>query len=205
MKIKRHTTYTAEVDGHELEIPFEFCEGSEVLKISADGQQARLGVLVQDDSPADPFEEYDDGDFFQFNRRRIHDCSRPDTDDFRRLIRQYPGRVFTIDTAGEGYRIAAGPFTVADTKGRQSVSDSAIEDADGYYIVPEDATDKASYAKGALEQYSAFCEGDVYGVCVWEYTLQEDGSWSEPDRENECWGYYGRQYAEEQLKSEVER
>jgi hypothetical protein len=77
-----------------------------------------------------------------------------------------------------------------------------IEDADGYYIAPDDVNDPATYAKGIMGTYSAWAEGDVWGVCVWLYN-KVDGEWElDESGRDECWGYYGRKYAEAELKDQ---
>jgi hypothetical protein len=205
--IRRHTDYMFEhyERAHDTEhifpLPFDTESDPELIYISENGLKAVLGFLVPDNSPEDPFDG-DEGEFYQFNSRYNHDISRPDYGDFKRIIRANPGRVFTVCTAGDGYAVDEGPFTVADTKGSNgSISDQAIDYAAGYYIAPEDATDPAAYAKAVLGTYSDYCNGNVYGVVVWIYERSSiDDSWGEPDRENECWGYYGSDdYTAEEL------
>jgi hypothetical protein len=184
MTIKRHTTLTAEIAEHSFPIPFEFDEGSEILHISDDGQTARLGVLCRDDRSSDPLEEFDEGEFYQFNRRIIHDCERPEIDDFKRLIRANPGRVMPVDSTVVIYRVAGPALTVSDTKGDPCKAESILDEIDGYYIPPAGVADPAEYAKGVLEDYSNRCQGEVYGVCVWEYTKTESG-WELTSQDNE--------------------
>jgi hypothetical protein len=202
MAIKRHTTLTAEIGEHSFPIPFEFDEGSEILRISDDGQTARLGVLCRDDFPSDPLEEFDEGEFYQFNRRNIHDCERPELDDFKRLIRANPGRVMPVDSTVDRYRVAGPALTVSDTKGDPCKAESVLDEMDGYYIPPADVADPAEYAKGVLEEYSAWCQGDVYGVCIWEYVRQGD-AWELTDRDYEVWGFYGWDFAKQSLNEEM--
>jgi hypothetical protein len=201
MKIKSRTNYTVEIDGHEFEIPFPFEEGSEQLIL--DGDKARLGVLVRDEDPSDPLAEFDEGELVQFDRKHIRYKERPDLEDFKRVIRASPGRVVLVYSRGDGYFTSENALTVADTKSANCGA-SDIENADGYYIAPEDVTDAARYAKGAIKQYSSWCTGDVYGVCVWTYTLEGE-TWTLDDdgRDNESWGYYGYNYALETLKEEM--
>jgi hypothetical protein len=202
MKIKSRTNYTAEIDGHEFEIPFPFEEGSEQLII--DGDTARLGVLVHDEDPSDPLAEYDGGELVQFDQGRKYGQTRPDLEDFKRVVRANHGQVVLIyGRQDESFLTADKALTVADTKGANCGA-SDIENADGYYIAPKDVTDAARYAKGAIAEYSAWCSGNVYGVCVWSYTLDgEEWALDEDGRDNECWGYYGYDYALETLKEEM--
>jgi hypothetical protein len=51
------------------------------------------------------------------------------------------------------------------------------------------------FARGAAEEYTSWCNGDCYGVTVATY----DAQGVELDSD-ECWGYIGREYAEQALK-----
>jgi hypothetical protein len=228
--IRRADTFYEDDTYGSFPLPFsgKFC--SEELAVSEDGRRAVLGVLCQDDFPQDPIENYDEGEFVQFNSRYIHSGDRPEIDAWKRIIRENPGRVFTICTAGAGYAIDAGPFSVKDTKDIKTCiaggkpykwlisngpAESALDESDGYYVCPADVTDPAAYAAGVLESYTAFCNGDVYGVCIWQFTREPvsyglDGlpdtdeftDWELTDRDQECWGYLGSKYAEEELASQ---
>lgn len=228
MGIKKHTTYTWESpDGEILPIPFEFSQdGSELFRMSDDGLSCILGVLDQDQDPEDPFDG-DEGEFYQFNRHYYHCTAHPDIEDWKRIVRANPGRVFTHDGTGDCH----GPGTTycrvdsivmprdcrGDKRtGENSRAEELLDEAGGYYIVPEDATDPRSYADSALETYSQWCNGDVYGVCIWSYTrdfaeYDLDGNgvpgeftdWEEPERE-ECWGFFGYDYAEKELQEQFD-
>lgn len=201
--LKHVTKHYLEMDDNKFPLPFDPGGEPAHFYLSANGLKAIVGFLVQDDSPADPFEEFEEGDFYQFDHRYKHDTPRPDIEDFKRIVRANPGRVVTVDRCGDGYR-AGELVTPADCRGREnSRAERLLDDADGYYIVPEDVTDAARYAKGAIEQYSAWCEGDVYGVIVWEYTRESiDDAWEDPGRDMEVWGFYGYRYASEELRGE---
>jgi hypothetical protein len=193
MSIKSRTTYTTELDGHIFPIPFEYIEGSEVLQIN--GETARLGVLVCDESSPDPFEEFDEGEFYQFNSRYAHFIEKPNMDEFVQIVLDNPGRVVAIEKIGNSYK--ADRLIVEHRAGWLS------DLVDGYYIAPKDVTDPANYAKGVLEEYSTWCQGEVFGVCVWEYRRAGE-EWELTSRDNECWGYYGYSYAEQTLKEQME-
>ncbi|MDY0282414.1 MAG: hypothetical protein RBR35_17845 [Salinivirgaceae bacterium] len=199
MSIKAHTSYTAEIDGHEFPIPFPYLEDSEILRISDDGQTARLGVLVQDEDFLDPLEGYDDGVFVQHDRYKTHYGERLDLEEAKRLIHANPGRVVTVRSGGYSAYIADGePFTVEDTKGEDC---RALElcNATGYYVAPKDVADPASYAKSTLHTYSDWCNGECYGVCVWSYTRTENGWELDEYSREECWGFIGYRDAQEEL------
>ena len=216
-KTERTATTYFEKDGHTFELPFTGDFYRERLHVTDDGLTAVLGMLCQDEDAEDPFDG-DDGDFYQFDGGCIHHTTRPGIDAFKRLIRENPGRVFTHNGTGNWHGpgttrclVTAGPFTVADTKNpknrkianQYSTAENALYDASGYYIIPEDATDPLKHAQGALDTYSAWCNGEVYGVVVWVYTREnDDADWGEPDRDSECWGYIGSDYAEQELEDQ---
>ena len=193
MAMKRHVSYTYEADGQSFPIPFEFEESSAILRLSPDGQHAMLGVLVWDEDASDPMEASEEG--------LLYDCDRPDLGEFKRLIRENPGRIVPVDVYGDGiYKAERGVLDVADTKGEDCLAGRILEEMDGFYIAPDDVTDPLAYARGVLETYSAWCRSEVYGVCVWKY--RKDGTeWTLTDGEHEDWGYYGREAAEAELAS----
>lgn len=56
------------------------------------------------------------------------------------------------------------------------------------------------YAKGVLEEYVSWCNGDVYGCCVETFvkTGPEDDDWESVEAD-ECWGFIGSDHAEQSL------
>jgi hypothetical protein len=191
--MRQETRYFHELnDGREVEIPFNI-EGADITEVQT-ADKIILGCIVRDSDPVDPLEEFDEGTLVQFDRRHKHDRARPDTEDFRSIIRENKGRVFYVDSMRDGYSIGQ-QATIKNSKD--------IEDAAGYYIAPKDlkpGKQAAGYAKGALEQYSQWCEGDVWGVCVWEYNKAT----LELLDQDEVWGYYGTKYAEQELENALE-
>jgi hypothetical protein len=199
--MKAHTTYTHDIeigdDTITLDIPFPFEEGTEVYQQA--GDKIILSALCLDDCPSDPLEEWEEGEFYQFASRRKHYTRRPEVEDFKRTIRANPGRVVLIYSRGDGYFTDDKALIVADTKGETCYA-CEVENADGYYIAPEDVTDPASYAKGAIETYSAWCTGDVWGILTWTFDLE--GNLVGDDARNECWGFYGCRYALEEMQGQ---
>jgi hypothetical protein len=57
------------------------------------------------------------------------------------------------------------------------------------------------YAKGVLDEYVKWCNGECYGCVVQTYKLEDD-VWVEKGDWDSCWGYIGYEYAEETLKDE---
>lgn len=207
MTTKKQTEYYYEHDEESFELPFDPEGDPDEIYISANGLKAVLAFLVRDEFPADPFEEFDEGDFYQFGRDYKHYTPRPDIEEFKSIVRANPGRVVTVDSCGDGYRaghLVTPQMCRGDRRtGENSEAEKLLDDSDGYYIAPEDATNPEQYAKGSIEQYSAWCEGDVYGIAIWEYTRSSISKpWEDTDRGNECWGYYGYKYALETLREE---
>lgn len=196
--LKKHTTYY----WNNLELPFDTETEPEFEFTSEDGKIIIAGFLIRDDCPSDPIEDYDEGEFYQFSSCSIHYTPRPDADEFKRIICEYPGRVFTVacyEHSNVSYTISQGPFYPADVKGKKNNqrAQDIIDDASGYYIVPADVTDARRYAEGVLESYSNWCNGEVYGVSIWKWI---DGEFVEDSRDSECWGFNGYQYAKEELE-----
>jgi len=90
-----------------------------------------------------------------------------------------------------------------------------------YWYVTYDSTPwreavGANAGSASLEEYKAWCEGEVYGYVIekqvtWhavnpvtddpEYAEYPDRtSWEEIPDDGSCWGFYGRGYAEDQAK-----
>lgn len=106
---------------------------------------------------------------------------------------QYPGRVFWV----ERYEHSLVRYALM---GESSHVDRQWDVAPGVavIVIPEDFTPPYDdVARNSLEEYTSWCNGDVYGIVhVW---LNPDGT---PDEDESCWGYIGREYAEQQLDDE---
>jgi len=189
--MRAETRYYYELeDGRGVKFPFDI-EDADVTEIHREGK-ILLGCLVHDDCPVDPLEEFGEGELWQFDSRYKYGTSRPGPKYFKSTLRANPRRVFYIHE-----RCRDGGYFLGDRATIKNADE--VENADGYYIVPEDvpARHRAIYAKGVIEQYSAWCEGDVWGVCVWAYDAD---TLELLDRDPEVWGYYGRAYAESELE-----
>lgn len=175
-------------DGRRLELPFD-PESDEVTLIQHN-DEILLGCLVRDDDSPDPLVDYDEFAFVQFESEYIHCRPRPEPEDFKETIRENKGRVFYVESAGDGYEISHEALL-------KNAGD--IDIATGYLIVPADVTSPAKYAQGVMAEYSSWCEGDVWGVCVWHY----DAETLDLRDRDECWGCYGSEYAEQVLKERI--
>lgn len=208
---RTNTTHYIEHEGKEFVVPFEVIDGSEIVTIK--GDKAIVSYLSPDSDCEDPFEMIE-GTFVQFNYNYIHSDRKPDIEAFKRLIREYPNRVFTIDFKdygcnGSDYSVADGPFSVKDTKGERRTGDKskaeeALDFADGYYVVPEDVPEdiRLSYAEGVMQNYTDWANGNCYGIVHCEFIRVED-KWVMKDDEEAVWCYIG-DYAEKEMKKEHE-
>jgi hypothetical protein len=217
MKVKRRIIYT----WGALEVPWEFDSGSELFKMSDDGLSCVLGTLTQDTDPFNPVDD-DNGELVIFDNR----SGRLGVDGWKQLIRENAGFIVPVnyaDYGSSGCRISCDRvLTVKDTKGDKrsganSYAEKVLDTMGGYYIIPSDATDPQSYAESVMRTQQQYYDGEVYGVCIWTYTrdfkeydLNGIGvpgkytEWSEPNRDDECWGFFGYRYAEKELKEQFE-
>lgn len=203
--MKTKTQYYIDVDEwQDVEIPFLIEEDTVISKTV--GDKFFIGALRHDEMPEDPITHYDYGKFYQFNWNYIHHIDRPSPEDFKTLIRQNPGKIVLVygDAYRGTYHADDAALTVKDTKGKNAKC-YEVGDAQGYYISPEDAEDAedaARYAKGAMDEYTAYCQGDCYRVCIFEYAIIEtdNGKALEYITDDCVWGFYGSKYAEEELK-----
>jgi hypothetical protein len=62
-------------------------------------------------------------------------------------------------------------------------------------VVPPDVTDPRCWADGMMGSWTSVCNGDVWGIVT--LTVDSDGKVLDEDS---CWGFIGRQYAEEAAK-----
>ena len=216
--IRKHTRYTWDTpDDGELEVPWKFIEGSELFKISEDGLACVLGSLTQDESPQNPIEDWANGELIIFDRKNY----RPDLEDWKRIVRANSGRIVPVDyfeRVSGGTTIKCRQYLSSkDCRGVDSLAEKELASMDGYYVVPDDVPEPLEYATSVMRELTQYYQGDVYGVCVWTYTrtysacdLNGNGipgdytAWSEPDRAQECWGYYGYKYAETELQAQFD-
>lgn len=178
-----------------------------------DGYRVRLEY---DDSPEKPYDDgavpiltYDQGRVEAFNSQAEDYVSavsevldRHDWDTLERFVKIFYGAVKMDRWYSDGFR---GYYIAFDTaEWREKVG------------APEDRLKDEDY----LSETRAWAEGDVYGYIVeknlhYTKTYAEDPSYSEEGDEwvevsdGSCWGFYGREYAEqaarEALDSTIER
>lgn len=130
-----------------------------------------------------------------------------------KVAEQFGLKVVTLETAC----VSADPAHQRDWKlavmfgDKQLMVTSSWEKASDYaFLLAKKVTDKAEFrkaiifhaadcAKSACKEYTSWCNGDVWGVCVDTFDLE--GNQTEDDA---CWGYIGSEYAEKEMKDQVE-
>lgn len=63
----------------------------------------------------------------------------------------------------------------------------------------ERAERAASDIKNILDEYNKWATGEVYGICVETFKLDEDGNYQQTDSDS-CWGFIGDDYAKESVQ-----
>jgi len=131
-----------------------------------------------------------------------------------------PRRIFIVDK----YDHSAVHYSVANTAPypdrRWDVAPSGVlvVDRDGEYGWPLDGYttndgvhhSAVDNANALLDDYSNWCNGDVYGIVISQYptiahyeTAEDDGN--EGDVIETCWGYIGFDYAVEELEAQIKQ
>ena len=114
-------------------------------------------------------------------------------------VRWFGSLAATGSTLNAGFSIDNG---ITWVKGFNSWSQclQALQDA-SHEKIPKEALLRTmqecaeDYARGVIKEYSAWCNGDVYGVCT-TVINRETG---EVTQEDACWGFIGWNYAETEL------
>lgn len=202
-KTRTSTTYIVTLpDGTELEVPFAPSSSMEYREFLLRRTEDKivLGYLADDSEGATGyyFDEFEQGEFYNLgNHRVLPKVTKEDPEDlYERLCGEHPGRVFLVDVYEHGmskYSLSGeGPNCRWDTARGAFI-----------YVAPDDATDPEAYARSVMEEYTDWCNGNIYGTVVVTYERQEDGSWEQVEGEDACWGYIGLDSAYEQLKDEM--
>jgi hypothetical protein len=175
----------------------------EVIETSADGTM-RLTLHIDHD-PVNPREEYDhlesvvtvpDGRYAAVDKD-----GGPLANAWRRCLDRHRHRD-AVEVFTRYARIFHGATTLVSDPyhGPMSVWYLTREVADG----PNGTPDPAAYLKAQADEYQTYAEGDTYGYVIErEVTWTRDGgddtmtTWETIDS---CWGFYGREYAEESAR-----
>ncbi len=180
---------TVDVDGTEVIIPDVY--GREpyddvlVGPVREDGSRT-VAWLVHDESCdiEDPLD--DEGITWDSFRRGDPDRFDGDIDAVNQHLKDNEGRAFLV----ECYQHGLVSYSLVD-EGRFYPDRQWDVGVAGIITLSEDFTDPRAAAVAIMESYTAWCNGDVYGVC--ERTIAADGTVAESGEE--CWGFIGHDYA----------
>lgn len=182
------TSHLITIGDEDVEVPFEVdCMVDPFL--SEDGNTLRYAVL--DDSGHD--HEWQEGvEFFTGDTGSIHYVDADEANERLDALRETHD-VFVVDVYQHGNVVhslsSEGPQCQFDT----ARGGAAIAIPTG----PEGFTNPREAAASILTEYSAWCNGEVYGIVE----MQRDpatGEWAETD--STCWGFIGYEYAEQMVK-----
>lgn len=184
------------LDGGEvLELPYAPDAGSDFV-IRQSGELLELGYLLVDDDAL----EYE----FPFGFVFCHSLPNFAGYDSHvgRLYREAegadPGRTFLIERYDHSRVVWA-------LVGESSAVDRAwdVSHACGFIRVPADVSEESApqFARDVLSEYTAWCNGDVYGTVVCRYRLFGD-EWVREDHDA-CWGRIGLDWAVRALEEDM--
>jgi hypothetical protein len=215
------TSYYITYDGEEFPVECDPIDSTEIVQIK--GNEAKIGYLSHDSDGVSGYywTETDSGQYLNFDRRTIHSREFPDSDELKQLVRANPGRVFWVSKYEHGlvrYYRSGEAITVPNRHANKGIKGPGTSPADGrliipdqqwdvsrgvaLYIAPDDTPDPAKYADSVLEEFSDWCNGSIYGVCVQKLTrADEDSEWEQVESD-ECWGFIGYEHAKNSLKED---
>jgi len=209
MSIKKVISTRFIDDEEGFEYTFEPIEDTITITKTKEGFSVRY--LVQDDDIVNPPDEMGDNNLFLVNYHRDFDVRNDEIitkDDLVNWYRQdfddYDDGIFPHDKeywifplaclihSGVWLKLGSGGFA-SDGGGWDTSHVGAI------FVSKEEWKDKDDAHKAALslvETWNQYLSGDVYG-CVRE-TFDKDKNSIDHDS---CWGFYGYEYAKEELKT----
>jgi hypothetical protein len=196
MTTRTHTrqSYFVEQDGEEFEVSLPPVDGTETVTVSKDGKKADVRYLSDDsDAREDYWEDQDGVEFFSADPRSMYHRDI-DNEELEEIFKENPGRVFLVSK----YEHSLVRYYRQGTARNECRWDTSRGCA--VLIVPEDVTYPEEYADAVLEEFSNWCNGDIYGCCRDTFEKRDDDTWKRVS-EDACWGFIGRGYAETALKN----
>ena len=161
-------TYTNDTHGFSVELPYH--PYMDEVYVNDDG--SALAFLVHDDYPCDY--EWPDGVTFR------QDFSKIDPADWIESLSDN----HDIYAVGK-YEHGLVHYSVANTRTYPDMNfDYGIA---GYIAVTKDYADTAQAANDILNEYSSWCNGDVYGIVHLDI--------ADPDNYDSCFGFIGYDHA----------
>lgn len=85
-----------------------------------------------------------------------------------------------------------------ESSARTKMLAEGLDPTDRVKFMAACVTAAEAYCKGCLETYNSWANGQVYGVVV--YVIDRESGDVISDFDDECWGFYGHEYAEEALE-----
>lgn len=185
----------------ELELTHEV-SGDDLHFRLDDSNRLVVGYLSHDDSPSDwDAFGYEDGndEFKEFRSERERD----------EYIEDQESKGLTCFVVNR-YKQSQVHYSVAGTQTypdmRWDVAPSGVftpcqENQERFKAGTITEDNLIEWANSSLDEYSKYCNGEVFGCCVDTFELQGDGSF-EIVEDDACWGMTGADYATESLKSD---
>lgn len=216
VRIERHTEYFIEDGDSTFPVSFEPVDNSAIIQIKRN--KAKVGYLVMDEDGGSHgfyFEEYNQGQWFGYDPHCLgHDPK--DREEVEQLARDNPGRVFWIHKYKHGmvryYRAGDALTPAVELHGTEPAAPGLfipdqqwdVSRGAALYIAPDDCPDPAKYCDGVCEEFSNWCNGDIYGVCTQEFKRKNKNEpWEPASDGDECWGHIGHEWAEQALAEEM--
>lgn len=163
------------------------------VKLGSD--KVAVGYLTHDESPSDFWEDGGNGEFKVFRTQWDRDG----------WINERQERGLTVYVVDE-YKHGLVHYSVRDTAGYTDREwDVAPRAA---LAIPfedwgTDAADQLGVANGILDEYSKWCNGEVYGACVAVLTINRENGEVVDEDDNSVWGAIGREWARDLLEEEM--
>lgn len=177
--------------------------------------------IVHDACADNPLENCDCmGRIFSFNSRHVNSIDREQLDAYREeygedlvLLSYFEHGLCKWGVQGSMGNVPDFQWDGVGMAGIWVPDEGLLEEAKECPKNSDERKNKmVEWAKGACEEYTRWCNGEVYGVVVRAYKArrrnghlldrQEDYRNDTPVFDESCWGYYGEEYAEEVLETE---
>jgi hypothetical protein len=212
MTTRTRTSYYIVHEDHEIEVQHQPLDGTEKVTIIGEGPGAQAVVsYLADDSDGTGgwyFDENEQGEFINFDPRCRDGKHKRSEEEIKELVEKSEGRVFRINKYEHGL---VRYYREGDAKTSAGVPDQQWDVSHGcaLYIAPEDCPDPAKYCDSVMEEFTDWCNGNIYGVCH-EFFLKvvqpdgEDFEWVENEEQEAeaCWGFIGQDNATQVLNEE---
>lgn len=136
------------IDGENtFPVQFEPVDGSEIVQVK--GDTARVGYLSPDEDGGSTgyyFDEFDEGQFLNFDSRTIKSRDMIEPDELKKLVRENPGRVFWVSKYEHGmaryFRTGDALVTAPNRHDeRKKLRGPGRSPADGRLIIPDQQWD----------------------------------------------------------------